>query len=623
MKSLRRPLIAFVSVLCIAIGAVGTVPVTATAEKNVADVDDDGVVNMKDYTELARHWLGYNPSVDIAVPPSGDHIVDFRDLAVLSEFWLSDFRLLAHWRLDETEGDIAHDDIADNDGHLFGAAVWVSGGRVDGALRFDGLDDHVQTDFVLNPANKPFSALTWTKAGGPGQAIISQTSIPGTTICWLCADPEDGRLMTALRSAGPSGSPLVSEFGISDGDWHHVGVVWDGTGRHLYVDGTEVAKDNEQQPNLEPSNGSLRFGVASTDDAASFWRGLIDDIRVYDQALQAGEIKELLRGAHGPGDTALERAKQVQETYTDTLLAKEAVVGTAVGFDQNYKLVIQVLTAEPNVADIPEELDGISTDEVVTGEFYALGQATGVATADDDQDVDPTARFPRPVPIGVSTGHPGISAGTIACRVKDDEGNVYALSNNHVYAKLNTANIGDNVLQPGAYDGGEYPEDAIGTLFDFEPIVFSGIASNVIDAAIARCSVETLDNDSPADGYGTPRSKTSIARLHHKVQKYGRTTRLTEGRITGVNAIVLVLYYNPDYDPSTGTGGPPLKIARFVEQFLVEPGSDFAQGGDSGSLVVTPSRKAVGLLFAGSSSYTVCNPIAPILERFDVAIDDE
>ena len=75
------------------------------------------------------------------------------------------------------------------------------------------------------------------------------------------------------------------------------------------------------------------------------------------------------------------------------------------------------------------------------------------------------------MPIGVSTGHPDITAGTIGARVKSG-GNVWALSNNHVYADANAASAGDAVIQPGTYDGGSSSADDIGMLSDFEPIVF-------------------------------------------------------------------------------------------------------------------------------------------------------
>ena len=215
----------------------------------------------------------------------------------------------------------------------------------------------------------------------------------------------------------------------------------------------------------------------------------------------------------------------------------------------------------------------------------------------------------RPVPIGVSTGHPAITAGTIGCRVKDTAGKVYALSNNHVYANENKAAKGDNVLQPGSYDGGVNPRDAIGTLHDFQPIVFSRRANNTIDAAIALCSTANLDNQTPGAGYGTPSSTTVQPFVGQPVQKYGRTTLLTTGNVYAVNATVNVGY-------SSGT-------ARFVNQIMITPGT-FSAGGDSGSLIVTQNgNNPVGLLFAGSSSVTIACPIDLVLTRFGVSVDGE
>ena len=251
--------------------------------------------------------------------------------------------------------------------------------------------------------------------------------------------------------------------------------------------------------------------------------------------------------------------------------------------------------------------DGIyNVTASVTDKGGATGSATvifgvgtvGLTTAD---------RWPRPVPIGVSTGHPDITAGTIGARVKDASGNLYALSNNHVYANENNASIGDNVLQPGTYDNGMDPEDAIGTLAAKKDIEFSMLASNKIDAAIASVSTNTLGNSTPANGYGIPRSSPATAVVKMSVQKYGRTTGLTSGRVYATNASV-----NVGYD--TGT-------ARFVNQIIITPGT-FSAGGDSGSLIVVKKAgtaddlKPVGLLFAGSNLYTIANPIQPVLDYF-------
>lgn len=302
--------------------------------------------------------------------------------------------------------------------------------------------------------------------------------------------------------------------------------------------------------------------------------------------------------AQGRSEDALEHVKDVQERNTNRLMAMNGVEGTAIGYNQNDRLAIKVFTAGPGVRGIPRELEGVPVQVVVTGKIYAL--------------VDPTDRFPRPVPTGVSTGHPDITAGTIACRVTDGD-NVYALSNNHVYANSNKATIGDNVLQPGTADGGVDPDDAIGTLFDFEPIVFHPRARNTIDAAIALSDTDNLGNATPDGGYGTPSSTIFEGDLLDLgVQKYGRTTKLTKGVITGVNVTVRVGY-------SRGT-------ARFVKQIMVESGTEFIGGGDSGSLLVTDDTDCnpVGLLFAGNGSGTmaIANRINLVLQRFGVTVDD-
>ena len=84
-----------------------------------------------------------------------------------------------------------------------------------------------------------------------------------------------------------------------------------------------------------------------------------------------------------------------------------------------------------------------------------------------------TLRYPRPVPIGVSTGLADFATGTLGARVSNGS-TVYALSNNHVFAGVNTATIGDPILQPGPIeDGGTDPADRIATLADYQQIDFS------------------------------------------------------------------------------------------------------------------------------------------------------
>jgi len=310
------------------------------------------------------------------------------------------------------------------------------------------------------------------------------------------------------------------------------------------------------------------------------------------------------------GNHDLEKAKQAQERHTDELLAKPGVVGTALGRDENGNAVIQVFTARQGVGGIPDKLDGVAVRVKVTGAFEAR----------DDKG---TVHNP-PVPIGVSSSNvdsidfPFCYTGTLGARLFDDGGDHYALSNNHVYANLNGSNgagPGSGVIQPGLADSGctTNNTNSIGTLTAYVPIDFDG-SDNLVDAAIASTTAGQVGTHTPeadADGGYEPSTQALLCvndacgnlLSTPAVQKRGRTTHLTTGTITGVNAIVQVNY---------GKG----KKALFVKQLIIEPGT-FSAGGDSGSLVVTgdADAKPVGLLFAGSDTHTIANRIDKVFSE--------
>jgi PKD repeat protein len=309
-------------------------------------------------------------------------------------------------------------------------------------------------------------------------------------------------------------------------------------------------------------------------------------------ALFAASQSEYVAAQQPPG---LARAIEAQERNTPGLLSAPGIVGTGVGVNAQGVPVIRVYVETPGVP-APPALDNIPVERVVTGRIVAHCYQS---------------ECPRPVPLGVSTGHPDITAGTIGARVKDGNGNVYALSNNHVYANQNNASIGDSALQPGPVDGGSEldPNDKIGELAAFKPINFSG-GNNDIDAAIASSTTAMLQNVT-FSGY-KPTSTLVEASVGLNVKKEGRTTGVTIGQISEVNVTVVVCY-----------AGFPFctKSATFVNQFAVA--GSFSAGGDSGSLIVTSAgNDPVGLLFAGSSNRTIGNRIQAVLNYFGVDIDD-
>ncbi len=313
-------------------------------------------------------------------------------------------------------------------------------------------------------------------------------------------------------------------------------------------------------------------------------------------------------GTQGTEPRGLEVAKAAQERHKDDLLEMPGVVGTAVGLGGDGQAAIQIFTENHGVAGLPASLDGIPVNVRVTGKIFAQSA---------------TDQYDRPVPIGVSTGSERLfrsrggwycSSGTLGARVVDSHGNLYALSNNHVYAQENKGQIGDRILQPGRADmpgcgtAAQIDAAVIGTLYSWVQISFSRKANNILDAALGLTSKSLVGTDTMPDGYGTPTSHPVDAQLNQQVQKYGRTTGLTSGMVSGINATVLVSY-------SSGT-------ARFIDQIIITGNSgSFSDSGDSGSLIVDQNNNPVALLFAGSNTITIGNPIEAVLGAFNVSID--
>lgn len=327
----------------------------------------------------------------------------------------------------------------------------------------------------------------------------------------------------------------------------------------------------------------------------------------------------------------LQAAVEAQERHTESLLRDSGARGTAVGWDDNDNPVVKVyIDSGDSEAGIPETLDGIPVVVEYTGKLYALnipcsdreGGRCDTGSAEDVTPVlqatagepGPKERQPRPVPIGVSAGHTNVTAGTLGCRVTAGC-HTYALSNAHVFADVNDGVIGDNILQPGVYDGGLNPNDMIGTLAASVPIVLTESAYNRVDAAIVTTGASLVGRSTPSNGYGTPRYNALPATVNLNVMKYGRSSSMTYGYVDAVNATVIVEYGSAS--------------ARFVGQIIIKPnsGADFSLPGDSGSLVVASGgaheRRPVGLLFAAGSGITAANPISNVLSELGIAIDGE
>jgi hypothetical protein len=231
-------------------------------------------------------------------------------------------------------------------------------------------------------------------------------------------------------------------------------------------------------------------------------------------------------------------------------------------------------------------------------------------------------REPRPIPLGVSGGNvndrstQSCCSGTLGALVNVG-GNLSILSNNHVLARANDAQLGDPINQPGNVDVNcqIIDSDFVADLSDFEPI--SRSSDNIMDAAIAQIRSGQVMTDGSILEIGVPGSSPLSASIGLGVKKSGRTTGLTTGQVSEINVTVNVRGY-------CGRCGRCLlpSIARFVGQIAITPGT-FSGGGDSGSLIVenvASAPRPVALLFAGGSASTIGSPIGPILTAFGATL---
>lgn len=220
----------------------------------------------------------------------------------------------------------------------------------------------------------------------------------------------------------------------------------------------------------------------------------------------------------------------------------------------------------------------------------------------------------RPLIAGASVGHVAITAGTLGAFVTIADGGLAILSNNHVLADENRAEIGDTIIQPADLDDGRDPEDVVARLTEYVPIAPVGV--NRVDAAMATL-LDGVDVD-PVGSLGALGEGVMAPQDADRVEKLGRTTAHTTGRVTAFNVRSIIV----EYDIS-----PTIRFDGQIE-IQVEDGSAFSLGGDSGSLIVSEGdRIPMGLLFAGSDQgahdggpVTYANPIAEVLAALNVEL---
>jgi hypothetical protein len=330
-----------------------------------------------------------------------------------------------------------------------------------------------------------------------------------------------------------------------------------------------------------------------------------------------GGQQELLMSATHP---MFQAAIATQNKYTKKLMEDSEVVGTGTGLAPDGKpAVLVLLKSDARINSLPKNLDGVAVVPWVTGEIKALKTV---------KPTPHTARMPRPIELGVSGGNAKDLANGYCCSgtlgaLVTKNGIQYILSNSHVLAgdtdnnanDPDVATIGDPIDQPGVIDVScqDIANDYVANLSTLSTLI--NPAANV-DCAIAQVIPGMVRTDGSIYEIGVISSTILEPSLNLAVKKSGRTTGLTRSYINAINLTVTVGYEsecNGDSYTKTFTG----QIGVYQKR------SAFLNSGDSGSLMVEDVAtypRPVGLLFAGSTSSAIANPISAVCSWLGVTM---
>ncbi|KEH98757.1 trypsin-like serine protease [Clostridium botulinum] len=293
--------------------------------------------------------------------------------------------------------------------------------------------------------------------------------------------------------------------------------------------------------------------------------------------------------------TLEEKIKYICEYEYKYFFNKANVIAVGLGYKvsngfNTFKKCIKVLVGNKlpennlNLNDIiPVCYKGLETDVVESGYLRSIKLTKRIRPVLGGYCIGPAAK---------------IGGGSMGCVVTDNHDN-YILSCNHVLVGDNEVPIGSPILQPSIFDGGKSPKDIVGSLSEFVPIKAGG--ENYVDCAMAR--ILNNKNVSPSIALvGNPRGVVK-AKLHEDVKKVGKTTELTTGKVTIVNATAKIQIQG--------------KETVFKDQIGTTRMSD---AGDSGSVLLNQHNYVLGLAVFDGEGITVYNSFQRVLNSMHVLL---
>jgi hypothetical protein len=238
---------------------------------------------------------------------------------------------IAHWKLDESGGDIAEDSAWNHDGKLQGDLIWrPQCGRIAGALEFDGQGDYVNcgndSNFNITGA---ITLAAWIKTESSSG---KKTILAKHDDAWRIRI-QNGNFEMVLPGLSSEQWFTVSGSAVNDNRWHHVLGVYDGHSiASVYIDGS-LDDSREAAGSLNTNDEDVCIGRNSLLPERDFV-GRIDDVQVYDYALTDDEIADL---AHTPTIYHVDAAATGEKNgfcWSDAFVVLQSALAAAESGDQ-------------------------------------------------------------------------------------------------------------------------------------------------------------------------------------------------------------------------------------------------------------------------------------------------
>jgi hypothetical protein len=210
-----------------------------------------------------------------------------------------DGSLIGWWKLDETSGDIVYDSIGQNDGLTYGEPLWLpTGGEIGGALKLDGVDDYAQLPIgsvIASLTDSTFAVwVNWSGSGGNRQHIFDFGDGQAVNM-FLTPSTNTGQLRFAITISGGDGEDQATASQALPSGWHHVAVTIDATTKMdlLYLDGRALAIKAAMRYTPSSLGATTQNWLGRSQNPDPYFNGSLDDLRIYNRALNPVEIAQL------------------------------------------------------------------------------------------------------------------------------------------------------------------------------------------------------------------------------------------------------------------------------------------------------------------------------------------